>query len=302
MEPLKTIKERFGEARRLEQSGDASGAAAIYQKLVDHDPEDEAAVARLLVMYRKLKDYSKELAVIDAVLAAYARRNKDMQATWLKEHPKAAGAGRSILKQLGGARLSRFGVNQVVSRLQQRRELVARRLSGAKKPKPKKRGAAADQRKVAAERRKAIAERSKSEAAERKQVAAAAKAAAKAAADAKAAQAKAAAKAARAAKATPSLFIISVRYLVYLDEIDAAMPQHMAFLRKNYANGHFIVSGRQVPRTGGIIIANGKSREAVESLMKNDPFVKKKLASIDIVEFTASQVGKGWKKLVPPTP
>jgi uncharacterized protein YciI len=80
---------------------------------------------------------------------------------------------------------------------------------------------------------------------------------------------------------------------VSLDKIDKAMPSHVAFLKNHFEKGDFLVSGRQVPRTGGIIIARGKGRDAVERLMKNDPFVKKKLASVDIVEFTASQIGKG---------
>ena len=34
----------------------------------------------------------------------------------------------------------------------------------------------------------------------------------------------------------------------------------MTFLRKHYAAGTFVVSGRQIPRTGGVIVALGKTR------------------------------------------
>jgi uncharacterized protein YciI len=71
------------------------------------------------------------------------------------------------------------------------------------------------------------------------------------------------------------------------------MPRHMTFLDKHYKQGDFLVSGRQMPRTGGIIIAKGKNRASVERLMQQDPFVKGKLATMDIVEFSASQVSKG---------
>ena len=70
----------------------------------------------------------------------------------------------------------------------------------------------------------------------------------------------------------------------------------MTFLDKHYGRGDFLVSGRQVPRTGGIIITRGKNRAAVERMMQSDPFVKGKMASIDIVEFSASQMGKGLDK------
>jgi uncharacterized protein YciI len=272
MEAAKTIKERFTEARRLEQAGESERSAALYQKIVDSDPDHQQAVARLLVIYRKLKEYRKELAVIDAVLASFAQRDKDLQAKWIKEHPKAAGASRSMVRQLGGARVSAFGVNPVVSALQKRKEIVVRRLGGRKE-------------KAATPRRETAA--SKSEAATSKSDAATSKR------DAATSKREAATEARRAAAdKQPSLFVISLRYLVSLDKIDAAMPSHVAFLKKHSDKGDFIVSGRQVPRSGGIIIARGKNLDAVERLMKNDPFVKKKLASVDIVEFKAGQINR----------
>ena len=101
------------------------------------------------------------------------------------------------------------------------------------------------------------------------------------------------------AKTHFSLFVISLRYLVSLEKIDAVMQKHVAFLNKHFAAGDFLVSGRQEPRTGGIIIARAKNREAVERMMAQDPFVKGRLASVDIVEFVANKMGKdleGWAK------
>ena len=37
------------------------------------------------------------------------------------------------------------------------------------------------------------------------------------------------------------------------------MAAHVAFLKKHYASGHFLVSGRKIPRDGGIIIAAGSA-------------------------------------------
>jgi uncharacterized protein YciI len=288
MEAAKSIRERLAEARQFERTGELAEAAAIYQKIVDGDSGNQEAVSRLLVAYRKLKEYRKELAVINAALAVYARRDKDLQEKWIREHPRAAGAGKSILKQLGGTGGSALGTDAAVSRLQKRKEFVNRRLGGKatvrtakKKAKRSKVGAIAARVKAAAERKEA-AEQRKEATEQRKRVAA----------DAKAVKL-ARQKADREARLHPSLFIISLRYLVSLEKIDAAMPLHMAFLKKHYNNGDFLVSGRQVPRAGGIIIARGKDRDTVERLMSNDSFVKKKLASMDIVEFTASQTGKG---------
>ena len=86
-----------------------------------------------------------------------------------------------------------------------------------------------------------------------------------------------------------------MEHLLLKDDSSTAVLTVPYVCTEDYDNGDFLVSGRQVPRTGGIIIARGKDRDKVERLMNNDPFVKKKFASMDIVEFTASQTGKGLR-------
>ena len=85
------------------------------------------------------------------------------------------------------------------------------------------------------------------------------------------------------------MFVIELTYVASLAEIDARMKEHMAFLRKYYASGNFLISGRQIPREGGIILAVGESKEKVESIMREDPFVSHGLATVRVVEFRASQ-------------
>lgn len=85
------------------------------------------------------------------------------------------------------------------------------------------------------------------------------------------------------------MFVIELVYKADLKEIDAHMAAHMKFLRKYYASGHFVVSGRKIPRDGGIILAVGKSRDEIETLMREDPFVANALADVRVIEFRASQ-------------
>jgi uncharacterized protein YciI len=86
-----------------------------------------------------------------------------------------------------------------------------------------------------------------------------------------------------------TLFVVELSYKVPLAQIDAAMPAHVRFLKKYYAAGNFLVSGRQVPRDGGIILATGESREQIERVMREDPFCARGLADVRIIEFRASQ-------------
>lgn len=85
------------------------------------------------------------------------------------------------------------------------------------------------------------------------------------------------------------MFVIELTYRVDLDQIDAAMKPHVAFLNEHYAAGTFLVSGRKIPRDGGIILARGKTREELEAIMKTDPFCAQGLAEFRIIEFRASQ-------------
>ena len=85
------------------------------------------------------------------------------------------------------------------------------------------------------------------------------------------------------------MFVIELIYKAPLATIDAKMKAHMAFLNKHYAAGHFLVSGRKIPRDGGIIIAVGPSRDRIEAIAAEDPFCKLGLADFRVIEFRASQ-------------
>jgi uncharacterized protein YciI len=85
------------------------------------------------------------------------------------------------------------------------------------------------------------------------------------------------------------MFVIELIYTAPLADIDAHMTAHVRFLKKHYAAGTFVVSGRKIPRDGGIIIAVADSRERIEAVVAEDPFHVHGLADFRIVEFRASQ-------------
>lgn len=85
------------------------------------------------------------------------------------------------------------------------------------------------------------------------------------------------------------MFVIELIYKADLTAIDAHMAAHVRFLRKHYAAGQFVLSGRKIPRDGGIILAVGESREQIEAIAAQDPFVVHGLADVRIVEFRVSQ-------------
>lgn len=88
------------------------------------------------------------------------------------------------------------------------------------------------------------------------------------------------------------MFIIELTYTAPLEEIDAAMPAHIAYLKKYYSKKIFLMSGRKQPRKGGIIIAKGKDKKVMKEIAQEDPFYKQKLSKFKIIEFNASQSQK----------
>ncbi len=85
------------------------------------------------------------------------------------------------------------------------------------------------------------------------------------------------------------MFVIELVYKTDLSEIDRHMAAHVAFLKKHYAAGNFVISGRKIPRDGGIILAVAKSRAEIEAIIAQDPFHEHGLAEFRIIEFRASQ-------------
>ena len=85
------------------------------------------------------------------------------------------------------------------------------------------------------------------------------------------------------------MFVIELVYKADLSAIDAHMAAHVKFLKKYYASGNFLVSGRKIPRDGGIILAVGSGRPEIEAIVHEDPFYKHGLADFRIIEFRASQ-------------
>ncbi|MGF1867475.1 YciI family protein [Enterovibrio norvegicus] len=89
------------------------------------------------------------------------------------------------------------------------------------------------------------------------------------------------------------MFVVSLTYTVALSEVDQYIDAHMAYLEKQYAEGHFLASGRKVPRTGGIILARANDRAHLDAILRADPFYQAGVADYDIMEFEPSMTAEG---------
>ncbi|OIQ26521.1 YciI family protein [uncultured Vibrio sp.] len=94
------------------------------------------------------------------------------------------------------------------------------------------------------------------------------------------------------------MFIISLDYQVPLEQVDQFVPEHIDYLNKHYAEGHFILSGRKEPRTGGVILSTVSDRSELNDILALDPFYREGLATYEITEMVPSKSTESLKFLL----
>ena len=68
------------------------------------------------------------------------------------------------------------------------------------------------------------------------------------------------------------------------------MQDHVAWINRGFDKGFFHLVGNLNPKEGGGIIAHGVTREALEELVNEDPFVKHDVVKVEYIEIHASRV------------
>ncbi|MFI9269353.1 YciI family protein [Kitasatospora sp. NPDC052896] len=81
------------------------------------------------------------------------------------------------------------------------------------------------------------------------------------------------------------MFVVTLTYTVPLDKIDLLLPEHIGWLDEQYAAGVILASGRQVPRVGGVLLAQAADRATLEAILATDPFAEAGAASYQVTEF-----------------
>src|SRR6187551_3880998 len=94
-----------------------------------------------------------------------------------------------------------------------------------------------------------------------------------------------------------SMYIVVLEFTRSLDVVDLALPDHVAWSTRQYEAGHFLVSGRQVPPDGVVIIAKAMTRGKLDAIMATCPYVAQRLARYQVTEFRATRTAPELTKL-----
>lgn len=136
----KSKNELLKEARSQELEGKISDAIKIYSLVISKDPLQAMAYNRLMILYRKLKEYRKELAIIKQAIGAYEKDIKDDQLTWKKANSKSARLSLSLAKSMGllnDKGLPVYEEPQILT-WRKRMETVQKKIKTVAKPQKKK--------------------------------------------------------------------------------------------------------------------------------------------------------------------
>lgn len=123
----------FEKARALEQNDEPGQAIEIYQKLHNQLPADRRVINRMLIIFRKLKAYKKELQLIDNTIKQTKETILANQRTWMKTHRKIAKINVALgrpLKMLDAKGLPLYE-EPFITALKKRKAIVKKRLQPA---------------------------------------------------------------------------------------------------------------------------------------------------------------------------
>ena len=86
------------QARQFEQEGEWDKAAKLYQRLLKTQPLNEKLYDRMMIIYRKTKNYQKEKQIINTAIRVYEKFYKEKERTMVTK--KVAAISKALLKSL----------------------------------------------------------------------------------------------------------------------------------------------------------------------------------------------------------
>ncbi|NUT40420.1 MAG: hypothetical protein HOV86_10565 [Thermoactinospora sp.] len=92
------------------------------------------------------------------------------------------------------------------------------------------------------------------------------------------------------------MFVLELTYTAPIEDVDAVLEAHVAWLDELYEQGVFLASGRKNPRDGGVILAVAEGRGHIEEIAATDPFVGAGVCAYRITEFVATKTAPALER------
>ncbi len=79
-------------------------------------------------------------------------------------------------------------------------------------------------------------------------------------------------------------YLINLRYIAPMAQVEEHTVAHRAYLRTKYDAGILLFSGPRVPRTAGVLFGRAEDIGVIESMIAADPFKITGTADYEIIE------------------
>jgi len=93
------------------------------------------------------------------------------------------------------------------------------------------------------------------------------------------------------------MFIMLLKFSVNKAAAPDFMAEHNEWIAAGFADGTFQCVGSLEPEGGGVILATGEHRDAVESRANTDPFVINDVVTAEIIEVDVKRTAPGLELL-----
>lgn len=92
------------------------------------------------------------------------------------------------------------------------------------------------------------------------------------------------------------MYIVYLNYVRPLEEVEAVLDPHVAWLNKYFDAGVLITAGRKDPRTGGVLMVKDIDRERLNTILAEDPF--QAVAEYEVTKVNVTRSAEEFQSLV----
>lgn len=127
---VRSLHEILAEAKDAELNGNISEATKLYERAVKQEPTDERAYNRLMIIYRKEKDYNAELKVINKGIEAFEKLYQAKSKKIIGSDKEAVRLSNALIKTLGlkDKKGNDLIEHEPIAKWKKRREIVRKKL------------------------------------------------------------------------------------------------------------------------------------------------------------------------------
>ena len=94
------------------------------------------------------------------------------------------------------------------------------------------------------------------------------------------------------------MFLLRATYNRPIEEVDQLLEEHKAWIMKNFEAGRILLTARQVPLVGGIILATGGTEEDMVAMLDEDPFKRSGMAEYEVLEYAPVRAAERVEGLI----